>query len=338
MVVMRCLMLFLLLSLLSCGTPKHQNIDPPSWKTLLHEGLVHSVAFSPCGRYLASSSSEGIIRIWDAVSGREVRRIRTWGLRYSCAIAFSPDGKTFAYQNEKHVLALADVSSGWSTRPLSGERGVLDAMEFSRDGKLLACAFGGQERRMWDVEVWDVDSRKLRQRIKGPKHGSMGLSGVEAVVSISFSPEGETIALGFGEKVEMLDVETGRKAILGEPPVVSGGAAFFPKENKLAVQHSGNTVAVFDAAERKELYRLSYGSTFSTQLEPVAVSPNGRYVAAGEAGGPLHVWDVSSKTLCAQGRHEGTVTALAFSPDSKTLISASEDCTVRAWHIPQEKK
>src|SRR5579862_6048736 len=71
---------------------------------------IKSAAVSPDGRIVAASSGWGMIYLWDATSGKELRRITNPGHREIEALAFSPDGKTLASAGEQ--LHLWDIGSG----------------------------------------------------------------------------------------------------------------------------------------------------------------------------------------------------------------------------------
>ncbi|MHC5765361.1 MAG: WD40 repeat domain-containing protein [Nostoc sp.] len=60
-----------------------------------HSSAVYSVAFSPDGKTIASASDDKTVKVWDAVTAKEITSFkghseRVWG------VAFSPDGKTIA--------------------------------------------------------------------------------------------------------------------------------------------------------------------------------------------------------------------------------------------------
>jgi len=72
-----------------------------------------------------------------------------------------------------------------------------------------------------------------------------------------------------------------------------------------------------------------------TPVRSVAVSPDGKTVAAGCHDGTIHTWDIVSG---APGpaflqRHGGIVSGLAYTPDGQTLASASYDKTVMLWDV-----
>jgi WD40 repeat protein len=65
----------------------------------------------------------------------------------------------------------------------------------------------------------------------------------------------------------------------------------------------------------------------------VAFSQDGRYLAGG-VGDQATIWDVQTgKRLFTLSGHTGGVHSIAFSPDSKRLLTGSDDQTVKVWDI-----
>ena len=76
-------------------------------------------------------------------------------------------------------------------------------------------------------------------------------------------------------------------------------------------------------------------------MTALAFSPDGRMLASGYgySDGIIRLWDVASlESLGRLEGHRGWVSKLVFSPDGRTLFSASQDQTVRAWDIEQKRK
>ena len=69
----------------------------------------------------------------------------------------------------------------------------------------------------------------------------------------------------------------------------------------------------------------------------VAISPDGRYVAAGSLDRSVRVWDTTSGYLIerlegAEG-HQDSVYSVAFAPNGRDLVSGSLDKTIKMWEL-----
>ena len=116
------------------------------------------------GKIIATSGADSSIRLWDAASGSELRRIG-WGAGPATAAALAPDGKTVAFGGSGLPVRLWDIAEGKELRRCASSTGPISALQFSTDSRLLLGA-GDDET----IHVWEVASGKEQRHIEH-QHG-----------------------------------------------------------------------------------------------------------------------------------------------------------------------
>jgi WD40 repeat protein len=129
--------------------------------------------------------------------------------------------------------------------------------------------------------------------------------------------------------------------------------AFHHDGQRLLSGSEDETIGVWDLATGQELRRLetrsgpafrvySISNPLRCELEralaapadpvnDIALSPDGRLLAAGQESG-IRLWDLASACpLHRPNGHDGAVASVAFSADGEQLVSGGRDGTVRLW-------
>jgi WD40 repeat protein len=170
--------------------------------------------------------------------------------------------------------------------------------------------------------------------------------------TLIFSGDGSLLA-GYsdGTTFTVWDATTGKKRVDLRAPERHAVAAgvFTDGDRSLAVTINDGTVLLFELAsgEVRRVYGLKLnlkGPRMSTPAfglnDPgadaplVAVSPDGKRLAAACPDNVIRVWDAATgKALAEFKGHTGTVFAVAFSPDGSRLASASGDTTALVWDV-----
>ncbi len=118
-----------------------------------HKNVVCAIDVSLDGKRAASGGNEGIVRLWDTESGKELKRFDTPFPIY--AVRFSPDGQRLAWQSGANEIALCDLTEEGSIRRCScprADQNHIRALSFTPDGNgLLACGNGSTWLMMWDT-------------------------------------------------------------------------------------------------------------------------------------------------------------------------------------------
>jgi WD40 repeat protein len=280
-------------------------------------GSISSVAFSPDGKYLATSDTNGEICLWRGFAdGEQLLSCKEHTSRIWC-IAFSPDGRTLASCSSDRTVKLWDVSTGQCLRTLRGHTTRIWCVAFAPDGKTLASSSDDQT-----VKLWNVSNGECLKTLEG--HSS-------AVRAISFSPDGQTLTSGSKDRtIKLWDIDTGQaiRTMQGHTDWV-WSVAFSSDGQTLVSGSYDKTVKLWDANTGECLKTLQ---GHIGRIWCVAFSPDGRTFASGCENQTVKLWDTSTgECLKTLRGHIGRIWCIAFSPDGRTLVSGCENQTVKLW-------
>ncbi|XP_066525491.1 apoptotic protease-activating factor 1 isoform X2 [Hoplias malabaricus] len=317
--------------LATCSNDKFMNTKlwnlnkPTSQNTMFgHMEPVNHCCFSPDDTYLATSSNDGTLKLFEVQSANEWKSIdinsffpenddetsvivkcSTWsgdGKRIFCAVK----NAVFMFDVAKQDMLLEIRTSRLST---------VQYCQACPNSQLLALALSH-----YTVELWDFEANKKMAECSGH------LSWVNCV---QFSPNGsellsssddQTIRLWETEHVHTSSAVALKRDfdVLFNQDDITVVAA--DSKNRLQVRSGVESLLVLETSEQQSRIRC------------MCIYRQGSAVALGMEDGTVQVVDVpSGNTLATLLGHSKTVHHCLFTDDGQTLITSSEDTTLRVW-------
>ncbi len=243
-----------------------------------HNSYVHAVSFRPDGKRLATLGAEGMIRVWDTGSGRELRAMASsttpWELAFGewAGLHWSPDGRRLASAFGDGLVRIWDPETGQETARIAH---AARSVAWSPDGTRIASGGDGLEVRLWDAGDGRLHEPVLRQ--PGRVHGLSWSPDSRRLAAVSFDHGQGTL----GEALSIWDTTSGARVFRAGQVRELRSVAFSPDGSGLAAGGAEGTVRVFDAADPGERATLFTGCM---KVVGLAFSPDGRRLYAGGWG------------------------------------------------------
>jgi RNA polymerase sigma factor (sigma-70 family) len=339
------------------------------------EGLSQ-LGFAAGGKELVTAGGDGLLRVWDVATGKELRRFgreMAYGERPGCleslyagqrmqshmsgqprtGAVLAPDGATAALAEIDRTVSVWDVATGRKRCHITGTRDDQDGvvgLGLSADGKRLASQGRDESLVLWDAAT----GKELRRLPPAPKARQpvmtlWALGDGACPTPCVFSPDGQRLATLDGNlspfHVRVWDLAGGKELwhVLEKEGIGPIPPCFSSDGKRLVRLAADRSVRVHDAADGRELRRVEGDGKdfFPTRT---ALSPDGRQLAVVTGGGSVLLYDLEGgqavRRLGEEGRYGSGVpscTALAFSPDGKTLAQGAGMNSVRLWDVASGK-
>jgi WD40 repeat protein/serine/threonine protein kinase/tetratricopeptide (TPR) repeat protein len=279
-------------SLVEVGTGRRRG------PVLEHKRGIGAVRFSPDGRTLLTASLDGAAQLWEVATGAPAQPAlqHPRGVMAAC---FTPDGRTIVTAGLEGTARWWDVASGNQlVGTLPRLRGYVRDLAFSPDGRVLVSAGGFDQ--VGEVRVWRVAQGLSRPAAKDREAVLRAPWTPNEAISwfgrhnVAYSPDAARVLTRSGDGYARL-----RNALTGQPLLAP-------------LPHSWANVIV------------------------VAFSPDGRHLATASqdttAVGEARLWDAATGQPVGRALpHNNWVSVMAFSPDSKVLVTGGYDSAIHFW-------
>jgi WD40 repeat protein len=337
--------------------------------TGLGETLLRAV-FAPSGSKIATATTDAMVVVWDASSGKKLHVLPMEGPVVS--MAFGRAGKTLdtACFQQGLVVQRWDAATGKKLVTLPRFAKEFFGVIFSPDGQLLALmghrgaanhlavtdARGKELYRIPvrfgfyafspggdllavsgvnDTQILDARTGKPRARLEGFVH------------NLVFSPDGKRIASNAaanlfglwdvtGRNLHPVHVEEGHGGPITDLAISPDGRTLFASGLRL--------ISMWDLRGRRLTHRLHNGANVTPKWNFLT---DGRLLASSTPNGPLTLWDpATGRERDRLDGQPGPVVGLDLSPDGKTLAVAAAtkagglvwEVHVRLWDVAGKKE
>jgi len=320
-----------------------QNDTADTGPDASHTAETHDSHYSADGKTILSASKDGTLRLWNAQTGKPMRKIDVpgaspaakdgWKFEVRGAI-FVGDGSKIAATNGAAPVHLLESATGKLITDIpfpGGLGGQFYAPHVVATAKGLLFIAG----QSTDVLAYDTNTKAVRYRLGGHEVRNANAvavseaAGLVATGTRSGGRHGQTMLVRFWK------IETGEPSgeityVGTDPPC----AMAFSRDGKQLAVAYGGTVAVYDLASKRIVQTVVAHPLFNTFS--VAFTADGKGLLTCRAYPVL--WDIASgKAVRRFGPFTNLCYSIDVSPDGKYAVTTSISSDVRIWDISTGK-
>jgi WD40 repeat protein len=230
------------------------------------------------------------------------------------AIAFSPDGQYLVTGGEDQTIRIWRTD-GQLVRTLTAHQGNVRRVVFSPDGQSFASASSDGTAKLWSV------AGELQQTFTLK----------EPIFSLAFSPDGQTLAFGNFQSVQLWqrDGTPVQTFSFPEGRNLTWAVAFSPDGQTVLSGHTGGQVYRWTRQGDRETV-----ITFEQNVNALALTPDGQTIVLGLSEGQIAIVDVESGSMRRDiAAHQSRIWDLTFSPDGQHFASVSQSGRAKLWAL-----
>jgi WD40 repeat protein len=327
-----------------------------------HQQRIWALAIAPDGT-LVSGSEDQSIKIWDFQRGKCLKTINGYG-NWIKSIAVVPDTNWLISGHRDCQIRIWDLSNRACIHTFTGHTAAIIAIAVSPDGRYLASGSLDRTIRLWDLRdlvcvntieamvdgSWSLGfSPDSHQLIASCEHAQLQIwdiatgrldrtltTDTRRIQSIALCPIHNFIATAWEHTIKIWDFATGECLHAFNTQQRSHSIAFSPDGRYIASGSMDTTVKVWETTNWECIQTLSGHQGWIMSL---AFSPDRPHeLITGSCDRTIKRWDLATgECIRTYYGHTNWVWSIAYSHDGRSIISASEDGTMKIWDLDRSQ-
>ena len=292
-------------------------------------GTVSCITFAPDDQILATGDRDGLVRIWEKETGRELASLGGHLLPVR-RVAFSPDGRFLASASDDKTARLWDMSGYKQLAALEGHVQGVTGVAFTPDSKSLVTA-----SMDFNLKIWSSADGTLLNTYVGPA----------PITDVAYTPDGKSIITGDGSSaISRWDATTGKIVDkIGNLSMPVSEVEVAPNGEIVAAAGTSGQVTLFDMKNNKIWSVKNEGlprvqSNTNTYFNRIAFSPDSLLLASA-------IWDNTVRFYkTTDGSEAGSIrtfsdfiNGMEVSPNSTYLAAQTIGNQIKIWNLPKAK-
>jgi WD40 repeat protein/serine/threonine protein kinase len=281
-----------------------------------HSAEVTDAVFSPDGRRIATGSSDQSARLWDTVSGQCLLILSEHNSTVG-QVAFSADNQKFATVCFDRTVRVWDATPAHGDITFKGPRYV-EQFAISPDGQRVATVDRGRY-----ASVWDTASGRMILKVG---------DWLSSPWSVTFSPDGQRIAIGGNQFIRIFDAATGEEVSGFDSASMCHCLVFSPDGKRLA---SGcSWVEVWDLATRD---RVAVSDSLSGPVTRMEFNADGTKIVTRLGSEEMVMLDSSTGKKVKDGPRPTFVNPTDLLPDGRRVVYQGSEVVIVNSHIEPDE-
>lgn len=292
---------------------------------------IRALAISAHNKYIAVGSKDGYAHLWELARNNKYKHIHSFKHDdWVMSVVFSLDEKFIYTGCARGEIRCWDISD--DSKPIStghGHKGWVRTLAINE--KYLVS--GGEDKtiRLWDLKSVEESSIPEKYVLNGHE---------DKILTVSLDPNTNFIASGSADKtIRLWDFEGNQlgSSLKGHTDWVRSISILSHFNNQFIVSASrDSTIRIWDLEGNISARVLPARSTKKVISVTVSHDKDNYIIASGGEDTTICLWDKQGKFLdyqFTQGKHNGWIRSVKFTPDNNYVITGSADFSIGAWNL-----